>query len=148
MPSQGNHRQTIQDAILRLRDTRILGTRQLEAWSLLFNQGPMTASELERAAGLLGRGLHKRLSELKGLGLVSEKEVRHCRITGRNSIVWEAVQPDPDRRYARRQIREFWLVREKGSPELSPRVYGYRPARIDEQDYEIIHVREVARRGQ
>jgi hypothetical protein len=137
----GQTRTTSLDAILKLRDTKILGARQLEAWSVLFEKGPMTANEMEQAAGIFGRGLHKRLSELKSLGLVKEKEVRHCRVTRCSAIVWQATQPDPSRRIERpKKPRQFVVgIDEKGEPVIVLRD----GCAILYPDLEQIRVREI-----
>ena len=101
-------RQTSLEAILRLRDSRVLGHMQMKAWEALELSGPLTAAELVRATSTIG--IHKRLSELKRMGLVSEQPPRICKVTGRRAIAWSALPYDPAMSYERDKPRVFWVA--------------------------------------
>jgi chromosome segregation and condensation protein ScpB len=62
-----------------------IGEKQAEVYTELLKHGPCTGRELDAR---LGVDAHKRLSELKELGMVKEITKRKCSITGRNAIVW------------------------------------------------------------
>lgn len=100
--------QTSLDAYAHLIAAGILAERQVEAWIGLEQWGPMTGRELDEQLGK--RGLYKRLSELKALGLVRERTVRLCRISHRAAIVWEHVKAEPGVKPAKTTRPTFWLT--------------------------------------
>ncbi len=55
---------------------------------------PATAAELAKAAGDPKSG-HKRLSELRRLGLVVEASTRECAVTGRKATTWQIAETFP-----------------------------------------------------
>jgi hypothetical protein len=124
--------------------TGLLGERQLEAWQALHSWGPMTGRELDDQTGQ--RGLWRRLSELKALGLVKERTVRTCRIGKRAAIVWEAVMATPVDPANRARPSTFWLavtamgevVAANGGREFVEKVARQRGA-------ELVKVRELKR---
>jgi len=89
----------------------VITERQALAWVTLHRDGPMTGRELDEAAG--ARGLWKRLSELKSLGLVEELTPRLCRVSHRGALVWRACMPTvgPVATFAEQERRRtFWLA--------------------------------------
>jgi hypothetical protein len=53
-----------------------------------------TAAEIAAATGLERHVPSRRLPELRDAGFVENREVRVCRVTGRNSMTWYAVEED------------------------------------------------------
>lgn len=54
----------------------------------VMNRPGQTAAEIAVATGLERHVPSRRLPELRDAGLVENREVRVCRITGRNSMTW------------------------------------------------------------
>jgi hypothetical protein len=50
---------------------------------------PLTGREIEKEAEY--EGLHKRLSEMKNLGIIEERPKRRCSITGKTSLTWQLI---------------------------------------------------------
>jgi hypothetical protein len=86
-------RDTSVEAWRYIQDSGVLSKRRLEAYSALFQYGPRTAGELETLCE--HRGMWKRLSELRDLGVVKECGKRPCRVTDRNAIVWDVTSAMP-----------------------------------------------------
>lgn len=80
-------RKTSLAALKKLKATRSLGKLYTLTLDTLAAKGPLTGQELDRAAK--HKGLWKRLSELKAMGLIEEVEVRECKVTGRKALTWE-----------------------------------------------------------
>lgn len=53
-----------------------------------------TAAEIAAAVELERHVPSRRLPELRDAGLVENREVRRCRVTGRNSMTWYATEED------------------------------------------------------
>jgi hypothetical protein len=122
-----------------------IGKRQLQAWVALQQWGPLTGQELDRYGEK--RGLWKRLSELKSLGLVEELEPRTCRITGKAALVWRAVvaqQPPLAPYFARRAI--FFLGVAGGDEVIvASRDRAEVRRACDEQKLTFVEARELRR---
>src|SRR5687768_17187748 len=85
----------------RLQGT--LGERQYEVLCALLAKGPTTGAELNVA---LGFAAHKRLSELRDMGLVREITRSKCQITRKKAIIWEAVpNAHPRREHASKPVK-------------------------------------------
>ena len=72
-----------------------LGKRQRDVLTMLIDFGPMTGSEINQTLGTPSG--HKRLSELKAMGVVREGKARPCKVTGREAIEWEITGQAPVR---------------------------------------------------
>ena len=124
----------------------VITERQALAWVTLHRDGPMTGRELDDAAG--ARGLWKRLSELKSLGLVEELAPRLCRVTRRAALVWRACSPvatvEPTSTAERR--RTFYVTLHMGKPaHVSSTHEEARKRTRGIPLVEIVEVREVRR---
>lgn len=80
-----------------------LGEAQRKVLQALIDRGPMTGSELNDL--LSTSSGHKRLSELKGMGVVREGAPRPCKVTGREAIQWEVTGRAPTPLSAKQQDR-------------------------------------------
>lgn len=92
----------IENSIKALREIRqegLLGLQQEQVLDALVRKGPMTGRELN--AHLDSLSAHKRLSELKRLGVIEKVEDRRDRITGRTAAAYAPtgrlpVEPEPE----------------------------------------------------
>jgi len=105
-------RLTSQKAYKAIRDNGLLSRMRFRVYEQLHNHGPQTGSEVNYSLRC-GSG-HKRLSELKELGVVEEIGTRPCRITGENAIVWavndrlpKSLQTTAVRRPTKKQLAQF-----------------------------------------
>lgn len=132
-------RRTSFEALRYITREGLLKGNQFEVYRTLCNSTPLTGAELNSMM-LNGRrdlipGFHKRLSELKDLGVVYEVEERKCRVTGRVAIAWSitdklpkeapkrATRPTPGDFTAAVALLEYWgrLAEMRGEP-ASPEV--------------------------
>ena len=71
----------------------LLSKMRFAVYDLLYHDGPLTGAELDEmayAAG--GRGhYHKRLPELRDLGVVREVGEQFCTVSGRKVIAWDVT---------------------------------------------------------
>ncbi len=71
----------------------LLSRIQELVYSSLYWHGPLTGAELNRQ--LSGSGYHKRLSELRDLGVVEELGEYRCEVTGHMVILWDVTDALP-----------------------------------------------------
>lgn len=137
--------QTSLEAYAHLIVNGLLSERQLEAWIALEQWGPMTGRELDEQAGT--RGLWKRLSELKSIGLVKERTVRLCRISHRAAIAWEHVKGEPSEPYRKPTSRPHYLlvITATGKIVYAGGNQGNAEAAARQHQAEVVKAREVKR---
>ena len=84
-------RQTSIDCYHEIKNSGLLSKRRLQALEYIMKIAPCTASELQESMPYNdgGRDCMKRISELATRGVVYEKGVRECRVTGRHVIEWD-----------------------------------------------------------
>jgi len=110
-------RTTSIEAYRLIRDRGLLSRARLEVLEVLASCGPSTGAEIDerlREGGGRGHG-HKRLPELRRLGVVREAGTRECSVSGHRSIVWEATgrlpeEPDPVTSVKRREPEQMGLT--------------------------------------
>lgn len=111
-------RQTSVEAYSTIKESGLLGKRQLEVYEIVYQNGPMTASEafelLKQKSDLSLRfdsNTHARFTECRDMGLLSEVGERKCKITGRNVIEWDVTanlpQPVSERDQLLRRIQFY-----------------------------------------
>lgn len=83
-------RMTSKQAYRQIKAEGLLGRMQFKVYRTLHKRGPMTGNELNHR--LLCMSAHKRLSELKRLGVIEELCVRKDRYSGRSALVWRVVR--------------------------------------------------------
>ena len=92
-----NIRQTSIDCYNKIKSEGLLSKRRLEVYEALLSTAPCTSSEAIRNAkttfGVFG--VSSRFTELRDLGVIYEKDVRACNITGRNVIEWDLTDKLP-----------------------------------------------------
>ena len=92
-----NTRQTSIDCYNKIKSEGLLSKRRLEVYEALLSTAPCTSSEAIRNAkttfGVFG--VSSRFTELRDLGVIYEKDVRPCKVTGRNVIEWDLTDRIP-----------------------------------------------------
>ena len=90
-------RQTSIDCYNQIKEEGLLSKRRLEVYEALLSTSPCTSSEAIRNAktkfGVFG--VSSRFTELRDLGVIYEKDVRPCKVTGRNVIEWDLTDRLP-----------------------------------------------------
>jgi hypothetical protein len=100
-------RKTSLEALKKLIATDSLGRLYVLVLDTLKAKGPLTGSEIDQATKR--RGLWKRLSELRRLGLVEEFFVRECRVTGRKALTWRICRNPKEKPLEK--ITHWFIVR-------------------------------------
>lgn len=94
-------RNTSISAYKEIRSNGLLSARRLEVYEVLFNFGPLTATEIWSnhfsAQGLQMNSVTPRTAELKKLGVITEVGYRICTITGMNVILWDVTSSLPSK---------------------------------------------------
>jgi len=83
-------RSTSLTAYQQIKAERLLPRMQFQVYKVLHKRGPMTGNELNHV--IFHFSAHRRLSELKRLGVIEEAGIRRDRISGRNALVWRTVK--------------------------------------------------------
>ena len=91
-------RQTSIDCYNQIKANGLLSKRRLEVYKALLSTAPCTSSEAIRNAqtsfGVFG--VSSRFTELRDVGVIYEKDVRKCTVTGRNVIEWDLTDNLPN----------------------------------------------------
>lgn len=84
-------RQTSIDVYTKIKSEGLLSRMRWLAYEALYLNGPLTGKELDQLLGT--DSAHKRLSELKTLGVIDDsgERIRACRISGENVIEWDVT---------------------------------------------------------
>lgn len=92
-------RETSEYAYLQIKEEGLLSKMRLQVYEYLYFNGPATGTEINLdMRGIEGRdNYHKRLSELRDLGVVKEVGKRKCRVTGRQAIEWDVTNELPEK---------------------------------------------------
>ena len=92
-----NTRQTSIDCYNEIKNSGLLSKRRFETFEAIMKIAPCTASEVQKSIiyNNGGRDCMKRISELRDLGVIYEKDVRACKVTGRNVIEWDLTDRLP-----------------------------------------------------
>tara|TARA_R110002012_G_scaffold42895_1_gene116362 strand:+ start:875 stop:1294 length:420 start_codon:yes stop_codon:yes gene_type:complete len=90
-------RQTSIDCYNEIRLNDLLPKRRLETFEAILKSAPCTRQEaLEHTNPLNALSLSAaRFTELRRLGVIYEKSVRPCKVTGRNVIEWDLTDRLP-----------------------------------------------------
>lgn len=109
-------RRTSREAYEKILREGLLPNRRMQVYEWLYERGPATAREVERAFILdgnhHGRHVNKRLPELREQGVVEELGERQCAVTGENAILWDVTDalPVPFRGNGVRRSPEYFYV--------------------------------------
>jgi hypothetical protein len=92
-----NTRQTSIDCYNEIKTSGLLSKRRFETFEAIMKIAPCTASEVQHSINYNngGRDCMKRISELRDRGVIYEKDVRPCKVTGRNVIEWDLTDRLP-----------------------------------------------------
>jgi hypothetical protein len=94
-------RETSAAAYKALVEDGALGRMQRRVYAVLYDAGPMTANEINRAClqeGEVAPSYHKRLSELERLGVVRRVGIRKCNVSGNDCDAWDVTSSLPTAR--------------------------------------------------
>ena len=93
-------RDTSREAYAAIQAEGIVADKQLEAYRILYEKGPMTAreitryfEEIENTSGITS--YQPRLNELEMLGAVRRLDKRPCRVTRRRAYEWDVTSYVP-----------------------------------------------------
>jgi hypothetical protein len=91
-------RQTSIDCYNQIKAEGSLSKRRLEVYEAIYNLAPCTSSEAMsgrlNSINVLSQS-RVRFTELRELGVIYEKRVRKCSVTGRNVIEWDLTDRLP-----------------------------------------------------
>mgnify|MGYP003627372896 FL=1 len=92
-----NARQTSIDCYNEIKNSGLLSKRRFETFEAIMKIAPCTASEVQHSINYNngGRDCMKRISELRDRGVIYEKDVRPCKVTGKNVIEWDLTDRLP-----------------------------------------------------
>ena len=90
-------RQTSIDCYNKIKSDGLLAKRRFETFEAIFESAPCTRQEaLEHTNPLNALSLSAaRFTELRRIGVIYEKDVRPCKVTGRNVIEWDLTDRLP-----------------------------------------------------
>ena len=84
-----NTRQTSIDCYNEIKANGLLSKRRLEVYEAILKNAPCTSNEALEDIYSGSHGIGSRTSELRDVGVIYEKGIRKCRVTGRNVIEWD-----------------------------------------------------------
>ena len=92
-----NTRQTSIECYNEIKNSNLLAQRRFETFEAIFNSAPCTRQEaLEHTNPINALSLSAaRFTELRRIGVIYEKDVRACKVTGRNVIEWDLTDRLP-----------------------------------------------------
>jgi len=90
-----NTRQTSIDCYNEIKANGLLSTRRLEVYEAILKNSPCTTNEALKDVHSGSHGIGSRTTELRDAGVIYEKDVRPCRVTGRNVIEWDLTDRLP-----------------------------------------------------
>ena len=90
-------RQTSIDCYNEIKNSNLLAQRRFETFNAIFKSAPCTRQEaLEHTNPINALSLSAaRFTELRRIGVIYEKDVRPCKVTGRNVIEWDLTDKLP-----------------------------------------------------
>ena len=90
-----NTRQTSIDCYNEIKANGLLSKRRLEVYEAILKNAPCTSNEALNDVYSGSHGVGSRTSELRDLGVIYEKSIRKCRVTGKNVIEWDLTDKLP-----------------------------------------------------
>lgn len=97
-------RQTSIDCYNQIKAEGLLSKTRLKIYSHFLRGTCLTAKELEHEMNY--SYAHQRLSEMRELGVIYEKRIRQCRVTGRQSIEWDLTDNLPSKKTKLLSLKE------------------------------------------
>ena len=90
-----NTRQTSIDCFNKIKQEGLLSKRRLEVYEAILKNAPCTTNEALKDVHSGSHGVGSRTTELRDAGVIYEKDVRPCKVTGRNVIEWDLTDRLP-----------------------------------------------------
>ena len=90
-----NTRQTSIDCFNKIKQEGLLSKRRLEVYEAILKNAPCTTNEALKDVHSGSHGVGSRTTELRDAGVIYEKDVRPCMVTGRNVIEWDLTDRLP-----------------------------------------------------
>lgn len=87
-------------------ETGWLGKAQEFVFNYLYHHGPATGAEGDHSTHSVGGHFHKRLSELRDMGVVEEVGTCKCPVTGKDAVLWDITGRAPTGPYKRVNKRD------------------------------------------
>ena len=87
-------RQTSIDCYNQIKADGLLSKRRLEVYEAIFKNAPCSASEIFNVKNLK-TNQSGRFTELRDLGVIYEKGIKKCSVTGKNVIEWDLTDNLP-----------------------------------------------------
>lgn len=91
-------RQTSINCYNQIKAEGLLSKRRFEVYEAIYNSAPCTTNEALKNIQSGSHGVGSRTTELRELGVIYEKGVRECRVTGRKVIEWDLTNKLPGKR--------------------------------------------------
>ena len=88
-------RQTYIDCYNQIKAEGLLSKRRLEVYEAIFKNAPCTSNEALKDIYSGSHGVGSRTTELRDLGVIYEKGIKKCSVTGRNVIEWDLTDNLP-----------------------------------------------------
>ena len=88
-------RQTSIDCYNKIKSEGLLSKRRLEVYESILKNAPCTTNEALKDVHSGSHGVGSRTTELRDSGVIYEKDVRPCMVTGRNVIEWDLTDRLP-----------------------------------------------------
>lgn len=131
-------RQTSIDAYHEMESKGLLTGRRWEIYDIVFNHGPMTATEVFQQLGLK-TNQSGRFTELRDMGVLCEVQVRKCSVTGMKVIEWD-VTPNlpraiPKKKNLTKNQKEDLMKQKKDLILKKIAVLGNKDLPVDVEDY-------------
>ena len=90
-----NTRQTSIECFNQIKLEGLLSARRLQVYEAIFKNAPCTTNEALKDVHSGSHGVGSRTSELRDAGVIYEKDIRPCKVTGRNVIEWDLTDRLP-----------------------------------------------------
>ena len=88
-------RQTSIDCYNQIKADGLLSKRRLEVYEAILKNAPCTSNEALKDIYSGSHGVGSRTTELRDLGVIYEKGIKKCSVTGRNVIEWDLTDKIP-----------------------------------------------------
>ena len=89
-------RQTSIDCYNEIKSNGLLSKRRLEVYEAILKNAPCTTNEALKDIYSGSHGVGSRTTELRDLGVIYEKGIKKCNVTGRNVIEWDLTDKLPN----------------------------------------------------
>ena len=135
-------RQTSLEAYEYIKANNSLSTKRFRVYEIIFKHGPLTGGECAKIyrqvyndEAKFSESIRNRITELNRQGVVTEVNQRPCKVSGRNSIVWQVTKNLPKKlpkpltaREKIRRLKEAYYL-----------VYPYAPLTVKRKANEVLH---------